>query len=1042
MEGIFPQLSEENKSIFYNFVSFPDFFFIDWFPEFPASRILAVTKTLEQKKWISPNKDKFGSYSWTPDFPRQKAVEKIGPENMSRLYRNAACILKKEWPESEGKNSSICKLYIMAGLQQDDLDACLEAALREESNHRISSAIFIYEAMLGLLEKIIREEEIEIRRDIWNIFVKVMERRVPLSLFHLNIKKNNQYLSLALEAAKKLNDTRAQASLELLAGQNYWMAFKYSEAALHYNNGWNIITQMEDEELYKRGLRLKGLILWSSGQLSEAIESYEKSLGELESDDDDNFSSLTALNLALCYVQVGMPQRAFGISERIQNHSKKKANWPIYAYALVSMGMILLELRQVNSSRTYLNDAFEIAKRESLPTAEVLAGIGLASIECLEGRYQLAEEYYKALWRVPKSSWYYFVNFYPFLETAFILHSRGYVEPIELGPPLEFLNKQDKDQINALMHGMIQRFHLYLPNNNLHIKEKIDRFLELEISVKNMGANFELARIRVELAKLYNQNREWQLAESYAQMAYEFFKPFARNCFPSELLTLISIENKSKDERLFDLIIEMGDALTEQENLERLLANIINSVSRLTGAERSALFIKHDKSAELKMAASRNLLKEEIQEPNFKKYIAAIHSVMSSGEMEIINDDEERQFQADNRRAVITPLCSGKKIVGVLYQDSRFFLLNSGSEMKLLSALASQIGVSIDRAQAYEEIAKLNNQLLLEKSYYLEEIEEFRPFSDIIGKSDAVRTLHELIKKVAPTNSTVLICGETGVGKELVARAIHRESSRKEGPFIRVNCAALPDSLIDSELFGHEKGAFTGAIKTKAGRFELANRGTIFLDEVSELPLPTQSKLLRIIQEKEFQRVGGTKVLHSDFRLLTATNKDLHEEVKVKKFREDLYYRLNVFPVHVAPLRERKEDIPLLAIHFLDLFCTQNNKINKGISEYEMKILQNYPWPGNIRELSNMIERSVISGNQISFPELDKPEIKRQVQESCRDLKNYVKDVERKRILDALDKTRGKVSGKNGAAELLGMNRSALIHRMRKLGIQIERSPK
>lgn len=295
---------------------------------------------------------------------------------------------------------------------------------------------------------------------------------------------------------------------------------------------------------------------------------------------------------------------------------------------------------------------------------------------------------------------------------------------------------------------------------------------------------------------------------------------------------------------------------------------------------------------------------------------------------------------------------------------------------------------------------------------------------------------------VAPTNSAVLIYGETGVGKELVARAIHRECSRKEGPFIRVNCAALSDSLIDSELFGHERGAFTGAIKTKAGRFELANQGTIFLDEISELPLPTQSKLLRVIQEKEFQRVGGTKILHSDFRLITATNKDLQQEVSANRFREDLFYRLNVFPIFVPPLRERKEDIPNLAMHFLNLFCSQNKKQIMGIPESEMVKLQNYSWPGNIRELSNMIERAVISGSPIRFPELEdaKPIVPDQAK--VRKLDNIVKNVERQSILDALEKTRGKVSGKDGAAALLGMNRSALIHRMRKLGIQIVRNPK
>ena len=220
--------------------------------------------------------------------------------------------------------------------------------------------------------------------------------------------------------------------------------------------------------------------------------------------------------------------------------------------------------------------------------------------------------------------------------------------------------------------------------------------------------------------------------------------------------------------------------------------------------------------------------------------------------------------------------------------------------------------------------------------------DEFRPFEEIVGSSDAIIKLHGLIRKVAPTQSTVLIYGETGVGKELVARAIHRESLVKNGPFIRVNCAALPDTLIDSELFGHERGSFTGAVRAKPGRFELANNGTIFLDEVSELPLSTQGRLLRILQEKEFQRVGGTKTLHSDFRLVAATNKNLKDEIDQKRFRADLFFRINVFQINIVPLRERIEDIPLLAKHFLKHFCAKHKKSYPGLSEAEMEKLGRY----------------------------------------------------------------------------------------------------
>ncbi|MDD2672800.1 MAG: sigma 54-interacting transcriptional regulator, partial [Syntrophales bacterium] len=439
---------------------------------------------------------------------------------------------------------------------------------------------------------------------------------------------------------------------------------------------------------------------------------------------------------------------------------------------------------------------------------------------------------------------------------------------------------------------------------------------------------------------------------------------------------------------------------------------------------------------ELKLAASRNLLHEDVQDEKFHVSMRDIHAVAQSHDYKILQYKIGEQEHPHFRQAIITPLNLGDRVIGVLYQDSRFFSLNLSPDIiKLLSAFASQIAVAIDRVQANEEIARLNKKLLEENLYYVEEIEESLAFGEIIGKSNLALSLHRLIKKVAHSNSTVLIFGETGVGKELVARAIHRESSRKNGPFIRVNCAALAESLIDSELFGHEKGSFTGAFKTKAGRFELANGGTIFLDEISELPLSTQSKLLRVLQEKEFQRVGGIKMLQSDFRLITASNKDLKQEVAGGKFRADLFYRLNVFPIYVPALRERREDIPLLATHFLKLFCSQNKKSYSGIPASEMGKLTAYSWPGNIRELSNVIERAVILGGaQIRFPEFESRKTRETFEGD--DLKR--KEVERIRILDALKKTNGKVGGKDGAAARLGLNRTTLIHRMKKMGIKIE----
>ena len=314
----------------------------------------------------------------------------------------------------------------------------------------------------------------------------------------------------------------------------------------------------------------------------------------------------------------------------------------------------------------------------------------------------------------------------------------------------------------------------------------------------------------------------------------------------------------------------------------------------------------------------------------------------------------------------------------------------------------------------------------------------------IVGNSAALGRVLHMVRVVAPTNATVLINGETGTGKELIAEAIHRCSNRSTGPFVKANCAAIPTGLLESEFFGHERGAFTGAVARRVGRFELANRGTIFLDEIGEIPLELQPKLLRVLQEREFERLGDSRTLKSDARLIVATNRDLEAMVKEQKFRSDLYYRLNVFPICVSPLRERPEDIPMLVRHFVQQFSRRMNKCIDVIPSEVMTALVQYPWPGNVRELQNIIERAVIRSIgfvlQLSMEELRlRTDTRPQSNSGNGSLRRTLEDAERREIVAALEKTIGKVGGPNGAAALLGMSRSTLLFRMQKLSISASR---
>ena len=310
-------------------------------------------------------------------------------------------------------------------------------------------------------------------------------------------------------------------------------------------------------------------------------------------------------------------------------------------------------------------------------------------------------------------------------------------------------------------------------------------------------------------------------------------------------------------------------------------------------------------------------------------------------------------------------------------------------------------------------------------------------FSEIVGQSAVLRRAIKEVETVAPTDSTVLIYGETGTGKELIARAIHNLSSRRSNPFVKLNCAAIPTGLLESELFGHEKGAFTGAIAQRIGRFELAKHGTIFLDEIGDIPLELQPKLLRVLQEREFERLGSTKTLHSDARLIAATNANLAERVAEKKFRSDLYYRLNVFPISIPPLRERKEDIPLLARHFLEKYARRMNRRVDSIPAVAMDAMSEYQWPGNVRELENFIERSVILSRDSELqPPLTELAQQRNLSTAVSESgPATLKEVEREHILRALKESNWRIGGAGGAASRLGMKRTTLGSLVKRLGI-------
>jgi formate hydrogenlyase transcriptional activator len=528
----------------------------------------------------------------------------------------------------------------------------------------------------------------------------------------------------------------------------------------------------------------------------------------------------------------------------------------------------------------------------------------------------------------------------------------------------------------------------------------------------------------------------------------------------------INFRASQRAQERLQLLLDLTNRVVSNLNLRDVLREISANIRRVMQSDGAGISLPGQEDSKLRLYAldfpgNPGLIEEGYEPVNDK---ATAVTVFRTGEAAIVpaeelqSDHESQHLEV--RSMAHAPLKGRGGVVGVVtvgaHREGAFSL----EDLAFLTQIGHQLGVAVENALAFREVSNLNNKLELEKLYLEGEIRSELNFEEIIGKSEALRTVLEQVQTVAPTDSTVLIYGETGTGKELIARAVHKLSSRQNHGFVKLNCAAIPTGLLESELFGHERGAFTGAISQRVGRFELAHRGSMFLDEIGEVPLELQPKLLRVLQEREFERLGSTRTLHTDARLIAATNRDLEQLVAEQKFRSDLYYRLNVFPVRVPALRERPEDIPLLVRHFVQQYSRRLTRTIDTIPSDTMNLLVRYPWPGNIRELQNVIERAVIltKGPVLKVLEeelrvstgtataaaaatggMPRP-VARSVEAPARNMRSVLDDAERQQILAALEQSNWTIAGPNGAAAILDMKRSTLQSRIKKLGIRISRT--
>jgi formate hydrogenlyase transcriptional activator len=506
------------------------------------------------------------------------------------------------------------------------------------------------------------------------------------------------------------------------------------------------------------------------------------------------------------------------------------------------------------------------------------------------------------------------------------------------------------------------------------------------------------------------------------------------------------LRQKLAEERdRLQLLLQVNNAVVAHLDVHELFRSTAECLRRVIRQDYTSLAL-YDAVGERWLLHSLDFPegKGHIQQEQFVDFEGAPASVafksarpalFSRDDLEALNSDIARRLLAEGIQTLCSvPLLSHRRIPGTVnvgrFENSGF----TTAETELLSQVAGQIVLAVENALAFKEISELKDKLAEEKLYLEDEIRIEGHFSEIVGTSPAIQKTLRQVEVVAPTTSTILIEGETGTGKELIARAIHRLSDRRERTFVKLNCAAIPTGLLESELFGHEKGAFTGAIAQKVGRFELAHQGTLFLDEVGDIPPELQPKLLRVLQEQEFERLGSNRTIKVDVRLVAATNRDLAAMVAARQFRNDLYYRLKVIPLTLPPLRERPEDIPPLVRYFVQQHSLRFNKTVRLIPAETMTALTRYPWPGNVRELENFIERAVLLSPtpdlRISPADLKMPD------GSLPDAAVTLAEAEREHIQSVLRQTNWVIGGAHGAAARLGMKRTTLQSKMRKLGIE------
>jgi formate hydrogenlyase transcriptional activator len=1007
-------------------------FSIDWIVDLTnrkASQVISVLENAVKDKQLEHRGG--GIYFFSSIKNQEKLVEALENDEKTSIHQRIADFLIEELPEDENKAAIVSEHLL-------------------NLKNSIERCCYLNKAGDGFLDKFKTQKAFQCYGKVLNdlaglkgkdadrLFTRTAIKYSKISTARQDTTKVVETLKNGLNRARAMQDRASQALLEMHIAKNEWLRGNFNKALQHFDRGWRIASEENDDKLRRSATTFGAFFLFWQGRFKEAVESYEVYVSDVAKYPTGGFPLLATITIGYCYSQIGQITQGLGMIDTVRALCLERDDQNMAAYTAGNMGCIMTDLNKFDDAISH----FQTSENEALKTNNNWVRITgyLVMAFCYYKKDQKSKciRYLKNFLK-QREEYQAMVNLYPYLLELLWQMENGNLAEIKGVSLKKELHRTIRAK-NIAMKGVAYRYQALVQKKEGESAAEIVKTLDKSLKwLTESGHQFQIAETNHELARIYLKQSRRKEAEEIVRQSVQLLAPYGDMGIPNDLRNLVS--DQPINEALIKEILNLGQKVADVVYSKDLLKKVLSSVNRMTGAERCALFLL-DESGEhtrFRLRASKNITQAQIDHPDFASSQKMLEEVVKSGKGLIRESDPSTDSSLSPneqiRSRICVPMILRNKVIGVLYNDNR--LLSSAfktSDMDLLAFFAAQAAFALDNARAYNEIKLLNQRLYQEKEYYEEAHVQNLKSNNIIGKSPAIKKVLSQIRQVSQTEATALILGGTGVGKELVAREIHNLSNRENKPFIRVHCAALPENLISSELFGHEKGAFTGAIGRRIGRFELANEGTLFLDEIGDIPPDIQVRLLRVLQTREFERVGGSETIKSDFRLITATNKDLEDEVRKNRFRADLFYRLNVFPIIVPDLVERKEDIPLLANHFLNVYSKKMRKSFKGLSADESQRLMRYDWPGNVRELENVIERGAIlsTGSHFHTPELQSSESRASVPG-----KNLsMKAMEKEHILWVLDLTGWKIRGPGGAAEILEIHPSTLHFRMNKLGIK------